>query len=156
MKRLLTLAVLFLLLIGTMPVAHAQESIPEVSTLSELQDAIAQAEEGDTIKIMQTIIINFPVTLGIDGKPVTLCGADGLETLLRFEGDWGYRPRVLHSLRYSPCLGIGFELLTFGITATIDPDLVSICNSVPVLYFFRRSHFYSSFRNDNKSKIRFA
>ena len=90
MKRFLTLAVLFLLLIGTMPVAHAQESIPEVSTLSELQDAIAQAEEGDTIKIMQTITINFPVTLGIDGKPVTLCGADGLETLLRFEGDWGY------------------------------------------------------------------
>lgn len=90
MKRLLTLAVLFLLLIGTMPVAHAQESIPEVSTLSELQDAIAQAEEGDTIKIMQTITINFPVTLGMDGKPVTLCGADGLETLLRFEGDWGY------------------------------------------------------------------
>ena len=43
MKRFLTLAVLFLLLIGTMPVAHAQESIPEVSTLSELQDAIAQA-----------------------------------------------------------------------------------------------------------------
>ena len=90
MKRFLTLAVLFLLLIGTMPVAHAQEIIPEVSTLSELQDAIAQAEEGDTIKITQTITINFPVTLGIDGKPVTLCGADGLETLLRFEGDWGY------------------------------------------------------------------
>lgn len=90
MKRFLTLTVLFLLLIGTMPVAHAQEIIPEVSTLSELQDAIAQAEEGDTIKITQTITINFPVTLGIDGKPVTLCGADGLETLLRFEGDWGY------------------------------------------------------------------
>lgn len=90
MKRFLTLAILFLLLIGTMPVAYAQESIPEVSTLSELQDAIAQAEEGDTIKITQTITINVPVTLGIDGKPVTLCGSDGLETLLRFEGDWGY------------------------------------------------------------------
>ena len=57
MKRFLTLAVLFLLLIGTMPVALAQEIIPEVSTLSELQDAIAQAEEGDTIKITQTIIV---------------------------------------------------------------------------------------------------
>lgn len=90
MKRFFTLAVLFLLLIGTMPIVYAQESIPEVSTLSELQDAIAQAEEGDTIKITQTITINVPVTLGIDGKPVTLCGSDGLETLLRFEGDWGY------------------------------------------------------------------
>lgn len=50
MKRFLTLAVLFLLLIGTMPVAHAQEIIPEVSTLSELQDAIAQAEEGTPLR----------------------------------------------------------------------------------------------------------
>lgn len=90
MKRFMILAVLPLLLIGTMTVAHAQEDIPEVSTLSELQDAIAQAEEGDTIRIIQTITIDSPVTIGIDGKPVTLCGVDDLETFLSFEGDWGY------------------------------------------------------------------
>ena len=73
MKRFLTLAVLFLLLIGTMPVALAQEIIPEVSTLSELQDAIAQAEEGDTIKVMQTIVINEPVNIGIMNTQLRLC-----------------------------------------------------------------------------------
>ena len=46
MKRFLTLAALSLLMVGSMTVAHAQEDIPEVSTLSELQEAITQAEAG--------------------------------------------------------------------------------------------------------------
>lgn len=89
MKRFLTLAALSLLMVGSMTVAHAQEDIPEVSTLSELQEAITQAEAGDTIRITQPITIYSPVTIGEDGKPVTLCGVDDLETFLRFEGDWG-------------------------------------------------------------------
>lgn len=88
MKRFLTLTVLFLLLIGTMPVAHAQESIPEVSTLSELQDAIAQAEEGDTIKVMQTIVINEPVNIGIMNKHITIMAYGTVDTMFSVEGDW--------------------------------------------------------------------
>lgn len=89
MKRFLGTAFLSLLLIGAIPVAHAQETMPKVSSLTELQDAIIQAEEGDKITITQTILIDTPVTVGVDGKPVTLVGAEGVETLLRFEGDWG-------------------------------------------------------------------
>lgn len=77
MKRLLTyITILSMLLTGVAPVAHAQEIIPEVATLTELQTAIEQAEEGDTINVTQTIPLSEYVTVGKAGKRVKLvfCG----------------------------------------------------------------------------------
>lgn len=89
MKRTIITLLALLSLSVMVPAAYAQEYIPEVSTLSELQQAIAEAEPGDTIRLLQTIDVDTPVTIGIDGKPLTLCAATGVQTYLRFVGDWG-------------------------------------------------------------------
>ena len=89
MKRTIITLLALLSLSLMVPAAYAQEYIPEVSTLSELQQAIAEAEPGDTIRLLQTIDVDTPVTIGIDGKPLTLCAAAGVQTYLRFVGDWG-------------------------------------------------------------------
>ena len=89
MKRTIITLLALLSLSVMVPAAYAQEYIPEVSTLSELQQAIAEAEPGDTIRILQTIDVDTPVTIGIDGKPLTLCAAEGVQTYLRFVSDWG-------------------------------------------------------------------
>lgn len=89
MKRTIITLLALLSLSVMVPAAYAQEYIPEVSTLSELQQAIAEAEPGDTIRLLQTIDVDTPVTIGIDGKPLTLCAAAGVQTYLRFVGDWG-------------------------------------------------------------------
>lgn len=89
MKRTIISLLALLSLSVMVPAAYAQEYIPEVSTLSELQQAIAEAEPGDTIRLLQTIDVDTPVTIGIDGKPLTLCAAEGVQTYLRFVGDWG-------------------------------------------------------------------
>ena len=89
MKRTIISLLALLSLSVMVPAAYAQEYIPEVSTLSELQQAIAEAEPGDTIRILQTIDVDTPVTIGIDGKPLTLCAVEGVQTYLRFVGDWG-------------------------------------------------------------------
>ena len=72
MKRTIISLLALLSLSVMVPAAYAQEYIPEVSTLSELQQAIAEAEPGDTIRLLQTIDVDTPVTIGIDGKPLTL------------------------------------------------------------------------------------
>lgn len=89
MKRTIITLLALLSLSLMVPAAYAQEYIPEVSTLSELQQAIAEAEPGDTIRLLQTIDVDTPVTIGIDGKPLTLCAAAGVQNYLRFVGDWG-------------------------------------------------------------------
>ena len=89
MKRTIISLLALLSLSVMVPAAYAQEYMPEVSTLSELQQAIAEAEPGDTIRLLQTIDVDTPVTIGIDGKPLTLCAATGVQTYLRFVGDWG-------------------------------------------------------------------
>ena len=76
MKRTIITLLALLSLSLMVPAAYAQEYIPEVSTLSELQQAIAEAEPGDTIRLLQTIDVDTPVTIGVDGKPLTLRGAD--------------------------------------------------------------------------------
>lgn len=48
LRRISSTLLVLLLLMGAVPVAHAQEIIPEVSTLEELQEAIRAAEPGDT------------------------------------------------------------------------------------------------------------
>lgn len=73
MKRTIITLLALLSLSVMVPAAYAQEYIPEVSTLGELQQAIAEAEPGDTIRLLQTIDVDTPVTIGIDGKPLTLC-----------------------------------------------------------------------------------
>lgn len=73
MKRTIITLLALLSLSLMVPAAYAQEYIPEVSTLSELQQAIAEAEPGDTIRLLQTIDVDTPVTIGVDGKPLTLC-----------------------------------------------------------------------------------
>lgn len=55
MKKVIAAALSILLIVGTMPVALAEDIAPvRVSTLEELQEAIADAESGDTICVTQT------------------------------------------------------------------------------------------------------
>lgn len=98
MKHLISVVLSILLLMGVMPVAYAQEYIPEVSTLPELQDAILQAESGDAIKVMQTIIVDSPMTIGETDKAITLKSGNGTSTLFRFEGDWGTESASVNDL----------------------------------------------------------
>lgn len=90
MKRIITSLFTIMILSVIVPAAYAQEYIPEVSTLAELQQAISEAESGDKIRLLQTIEVDAPVTIGVDGKPLTLCAAEGVQTYLSFVGDWGY------------------------------------------------------------------
>ena len=57
MKKVVAALLAILLVIGIVPVALAEDISPvKVSTLDELQEAIANAENGDTICVTQTII----------------------------------------------------------------------------------------------------
>ena len=62
-RKLLTILTLLFLLPVLSVSAHAQEEIPEVATLAELQAAIEAAEDGDTIRVTETIIIDEPMTV---------------------------------------------------------------------------------------------
>ena len=90
MKKVIAAALSILLIVGTMPVALAEDIAPvRVSTLEELQEAIADAESGDTICVTQTIIVSGNIQVGEEGKSITLCGASDISTLLRIQGAYG-------------------------------------------------------------------
>lgn len=91
LRRISSTLLVLLLLMGAVPVAHAQEIVPEVSTLEELQEAIRAAEPGDTIEIVQTIVVDHPATIGIQDKPLTI-HADPYNVPIFFsiEGKWEY------------------------------------------------------------------
>lgn len=91
LRRISSTLLVLLLLMGAVPVAHAQEIVPEVSTLEELQEAIRAAEPGDTIEIVQTIVVDHPATIGIQDKPLTI-HADPYNVPIFFsiEGEWEY------------------------------------------------------------------
>ncbi len=91
LRRISSTLLVLLLLMGAVPVAHAQEIIPEVSTLEELQEAIRVAEPGGTIEIVQTIIVDQPATIGIQDKPLTI-HADpyNVPVFFSIEGKWEY------------------------------------------------------------------
>lgn len=82
MKRKIALFLsLLLIFTGTSPQSYAQESAPRVSTLSELFLAIAEAEDGDTIILTQTIDITSSVNIGNSEAQVTITGdIQSLET----------------------------------------------------------------------------
>lgn len=86
MKRLFLSMLTVFLITALAPVAYAQEIIPEVSTLEELQAAIAQAEAGDTIKIMQTMDISESTDIGVVDKPVSLMVYGTVDTAFSIEG----------------------------------------------------------------------
>lgn len=90
MKKVIAAVLSILLIVGIMPVALAEDNAPvKVSTLEELQAAIADAESGDTICITQTIIVSGNTQIGEGGKSITLCGTDDISTLLRIQGTYG-------------------------------------------------------------------
>lgn len=90
MKKVIAAVLSILLIVGTMPVALAEDIAPvRVSTLEELQEAIADAESGDTICVTQTIIVSGNIQVGEEGKSITLCGASDISTLLRIQGAYG-------------------------------------------------------------------
>lgn len=75
MKKVIAAALSILLIVGIMPVALAEDIAPvRVSTLAELQKAIADAESGDTICVTQTIIVSGNIQVGEEGKwiPTTM------------------------------------------------------------------------------------
>lgn len=85
-RKLLTiLTLLFLLPVLSMS-AHAQEDIPEVATLAELQAAIEAAEDGDTIRVTETIIIDEPMTVGDNFKTVVIEPVEITGTVFRISG----------------------------------------------------------------------
>lgn len=90
MKKVIAAALSILLIVGIMPVALAEDIAPvRVSTLAELQKAIADAESGDTICVTQTINVSGNIQVGEEGKSITLCGTSGISTLLRIQGAYG-------------------------------------------------------------------
>lgn len=90
MKKVIAAVLSILLIVGIMPVAMAEDIAPvRVSTLAELQKAIADAESGDTICVTQTIIVSGNTQIGEEGKNITLCGTDDISTLLRIQGAYG-------------------------------------------------------------------
>ena len=90
MKKVIAAALSILLIVGIMPVALAEDIAPvKVSTLADLQKAIADAESGDTICVTQTIIVSGNIQVGEEGKSITLCGASDISTLLRIQGAYG-------------------------------------------------------------------
>lgn len=95
MKKVITAVLSILLIVGTIPVALAEDIAPvRVSTLAELQKAIADAESGDTICVTQTIIVSGNTQIGEEGKNITLCGTDDISTLLRIQGAYGVEETV--------------------------------------------------------------
>lgn len=90
MKKVIAAVLSILLIVGIMPVALAEDIAPvRVSTLAELQEAIANAENGDTICVTQTIITSGNIQIGEEGKSITLCGTSDISTLLRIQGTYG-------------------------------------------------------------------
>ena len=95
MKKVIVAVLSILLIVGTMPVALAEDIAPvRVSTLEELQNAIADAESGDTICVTQTIVVSGNIQIGEEGKSITLCGTDDISTLLRIQGAYGVEETV--------------------------------------------------------------
>ena len=95
MKKVIAAVLSLLLVIGLLPVAFAENIEPvKVSNLNELQDAIANAKNGDTICITQTIVASGNMQIGEEGKRVTLCGASNISTLLRIQGAYGVEETV--------------------------------------------------------------
>lgn len=89
MKKVIAAVLSILLIVGIMPVALAEDIAPvRVSTLEELQKAIADAESGDTICVTQTIIVSGNTQIGEEGKSITLCGTSDISTLLRIQGTY--------------------------------------------------------------------
>lgn len=86
MKRLFLTMLTVFLITALAPAAYAQESIPEVHNLEELQEAISYADAGDTIQIMQTIEISESTDIGITGKPVSLMVYGTVDTAFSIEG----------------------------------------------------------------------
>ena len=90
MKKVIAAVLSILLIVGIMPVALAEDIAPvRVSTLAELQKAIADAESGDTICVTQTIIVSGNIQIGEEGKSITLCGTSDISTLLCIQGTYG-------------------------------------------------------------------
>ena len=116
LRRISSTLLVLLLLMGAVPVAHAQEIIPEVSTLEELQEAIRAAEPGDTIEIVQTIIVDQPATIGIQDKPLTI-HADpyNVPAFFSIEGAWEYDTDI-----------VGFFDLTLDSEGNPRDHLISI------------------------------
>lgn len=85
MKRFITVTLLIVLCLSLC--IPAQATSYQVNNLQELQNAIADAEDGDTIEVGQTIIIDTPTDLGFSEKVITLSGNPEGGTFLRFEGD---------------------------------------------------------------------
>lgn len=81
MKKVIAAALSILLIVGTMPVALAEDIAPvRVSTLEELQEAIADAESGDTICVTRQPSCPAIYKLAKKGKA------------LRFAGQATYQP----------------------------------------------------------------
>ena len=88
MKTVYSFALTILLIVGSItPVFAIEEPNVQVSTVEELKEAIANASDGDTIKITQTIQVLAPNHIGDSSKSITLCGSDSTETLLQFLGE---------------------------------------------------------------------
>lgn len=88
MKTVYSFALTVLLIVGSItPVFAIEEPNVQVSTVEELKEAIANASDGDTIQITQTIQVLAPDHIGDSSKSITLCGSDSTETLLQFLGE---------------------------------------------------------------------
>lgn len=106
MRKIMTLATLLFLLLGVSITAHAQENIPEVANLSELQAAIEAAEDGDTIRVTETIFINEPMKVGDSNKTVVIepCGMTGTVFYITGnpEGDYFWLDNMIISFLDTP------------------------------------------------------
>ena len=84
MKRLISILLAFLLTLQLVPIALAAEPVRQVSTLDELITAIDEAADGDTIEIVQTIIVTKNAVIGNGQKTITIRGATTLGTFFYF------------------------------------------------------------------------
>ena len=109
MKKVIAAALSILLIVGIMPVALAEDIAPvRVSTLAELQKAIADAESGDTICVTQTIIVSGNIQVGEEGK--SICFASCAMSLLCLAA-FGMSVYSLQkaSLSIAACIRSGFQ-----------------------------------------------
>lgn len=75
-----------LLVIGAIPItARAAET--EVSSIDELQTAIENAADGDTITLANDLDVLEPITIGSLDKRVTVVGSVGTSAVLHFSED---------------------------------------------------------------------
>lgn len=90
MKKVIVALLSLFLILGVVPVAFATDAeMVSVSSLDALQDAIANAENGDIICITQTIIVSGDVQLGEKEKVIKIHGSENLSTLLHIQGIYG-------------------------------------------------------------------